>query len=605
MALIWPDDAPEEASHKLRQSLYALRRQLGAQKAAQSDIFLATRTTIQLDSSLFTTDALQFEETLQAAIQCAGHCQRRSRFLQEAATLYPRRTSSRILLGRFRGWSRRRLAEQHRSVHHALMLNYENVGDLKSAIAAGCRVLDLDPLTEEAHCDLMRLYAADGQPSAVTRQYQALASTLRKQLGQVPLDSTRTLMESLRRAAQLTASSRIQSSALPAPTAVFPEGDNTTATEPLHHPVYIASGSASNPRWLRISVRPALTALVVAICCVVIWDSTLHGIGRVEGLGIPASASSRLAAVPTVPHTSSSASANQTPSDHAVIQAFQLPARQPSLVAVPLNSLANTNHTRTGSKRLVVTSAAPDADLNKEKQIAPPFEPGKTPGKVLWTALYEPHARDKSSEAVAVATDSKDYIYVTGFVDTVDRDVDILTLKYDEFGKLLWQERYNGPGNDVDRGVDIAVDDKGNVYVTGESDNGKGNGETRLAGLDFVTIKYDASGNQIWAKRYNGPDDGEDRPVRLKVDNNGVYVLGKSWGHDKTGKVGFDYALVKYDLEGKFQWDYRYDGGAGDDGPVDMALGRDAAVSTSRVSHRLSRLADRTRHAHTKDYERG
>jgi len=118
---------------------------------------------------------------------------------------------------------------------------------------------------------------------------------------------------------------------------------------------------------------------------------------------------------------------------------------------------------------------------------------------------------DKGSEATAVTTDSDQNIYVTGFVSTVAHDTDFLTIKYDENGTLLWQKRYNGPGNDVDRGAaPIAVDSQGAVYVTGESDNGGGNGSTHLAGTGLLRPSNTMvrPGRQIWVQRYNGPDDG-------------------------------------------------------------------------------------------------
>ncbi|HLK56101.1 MAG TPA: SBBP repeat-containing protein [Chthonomonadaceae bacterium] len=81
----------------------------------------------------------------------------------------------------------------------------------------------------------------------------------------------------------------------------------------------------------------------------------------------------------------------------------------------------------------------------------------------------------------------------------------------------------------MDRARSIAVDKEGNVYVTGDSDNGKGNGASRASGLDWATVKYDPNGKQLWVARYNSPDDGEDRPVRVCVDRQGfVYVAGYS-----------------------------------------------------------------------------
>lgn len=47
MALIWPEDLPKEARHKLRQSLYALRRLLEPSLANQ--VLLTTRTTVQVN----------------------------------------------------------------------------------------------------------------------------------------------------------------------------------------------------------------------------------------------------------------------------------------------------------------------------------------------------------------------------------------------------------------------------------------------------------------------------------------------------------------------------------------------------------------------------
>src|SRR6266542_838160 len=65
--------------------------------------------------------------------------------------------------------------------------------------------------------------------------------------------------------------------------------------------------------------------------------------------------------------------------------------------------------------------------------------------------------------------------------------------------KLEWVQRYNGTGNSDDEATSIAVDNSGNVYVTGESWGGVFG--TRL---DYATVKYNASGIQQWVQRYDG-----------------------------------------------------------------------------------------------------
>jgi hypothetical protein len=83
-------------------------------------------------------------------------------------------------------------------------------------------------------------------------------------------------------------------------------------------------------------------------------------------------------------------------------------------------------------------------------------------------------------------------------------NLDYATIKYDAQGNQLWVARYNGPGNADDRASVIAVDDKGNSYVSGSS-MGSGNGTHN----DFATIKYDPNGQQLWVARYHGPGYGD------------------------------------------------------------------------------------------------
>jgi uncharacterized delta-60 repeat protein len=149
-----------------------------------------------------------------------------------------------------------------------------------------------------------------------------------------------------------------------------------------------------------------------------------------------------------------------------------------------------------------------------------------------------------------IAVDTKGNVYVTGTSDGGD----YATVKYGEDGDTKWIKRYDGPGHSLDEATAIAVDKNGNVYVTGRSVNNPG--EFEPTG-DYATIKYDKDGNTKWVKRYDGPGNGIDRPTAIAVDNAGnVYVTGQSFG----GGTSDDYATIKYDANGNQLWAARYNG---------------------------------------------
>src|SRR5574341_347760 len=83
-----------------------------------------------------------------------------------------------------------------------------------------------------------------------------------------------------------------------------------------------------------------------------------------------------------------------------------------------------------------------------------------------------------------------------------------------------WVRYYNGTGDKTDEMRGLAVDDSGNVVVTGYSGDGARTGEQ-------VTIKYDQNGNQLWLQAYNGVINTGDYPALLTMDKKGnVYITG-------------------------------------------------------------------------------
>jgi len=222
-------------------------------------------------------------------------------------------------------------------------------------------------------------------------------------------------------------------------------------------------------------------------------------------------------------------------------------------------------------------------------------------GKQLWAKSYDGPGRG-DDKATGIAVDGSGYVYVLGESKGSGTGSDITTIKYSANGKQLWVKRYNGPANRDDVAGGLAVDGSGNVYVAGAnmdssvgpyfktikysskgsmlwakaySDPTKrfgcsfgialdGSGNAHAAGWvkvgahnDFGAVKYDASGNQLWAKRYSGAGDFNDCAQAIAVDSSGnVYIAGYS------SVSGFkkDWATLKYGPAGNQLWVKRYDG---------------------------------------------
>ena len=119
----------------------------------------------------------------------------------------------------------------------------------------------------------------------------------------------------------------------------------------------------------------------------------------------------------------------------------------------------------------------------------------------LGTPTYE--------EAKGVTVDSSDNIYVTGWtrggLDTYSGGDDTFLVKYNSSGTKQWTRKFGAPSfleksqynsssqmsSSGDKGIGVAVDSSGNIYVTGNTEGGM-DGNTNSGKNDIFLVKYNS-----------------------------------------------------------------------------------------------------------------
>lgn len=237
--------------------------------------------------------------------------------------------------------------------------------------------------------------------------------------------------------------------------------------------------------------------------------------------------------------------------------------------------------------------------------VAPKFAQAQ---ELVW-AKQMSGPNEQNGKAVAVDTDGN--VYTTGyFADTVDFDPgdgdftltakgfgDVFVSKLDHDGNLVWARQIGGENtSDIAAGFDLAVDDDGNIYVTGDLDGvadfdpGPAVHKLVSAGSrDLFICKLSNDGDLVWARRIGGP--GDDRGAGIALDSDGnVYTTEYFEGsvdfdpgvgvHSLTSAGSTDAYILKLDNDGNFIWARGF-GGAGRDSGLNLAVDESGMIYTT------------------------
>jgi TolB-like protein/DNA-binding SARP family transcriptional activator/Flp pilus assembly protein TadD len=176
LALFWPDQDEAHARNALSQAVYFLRNSLGADA-----IVSRTAEELGVGTTVVWCDSVAFDEAMD------------SRRFMDAIELY----RGELLAGfhvagaapEFGDWldtTRAAYARRYESALRTVAAEREAAGDHVSAVTWRRRLAAQDPLSSEAALQLMRAFAAAGDPAAAIRHARVHETMLREQLGAPP-----------------------------------------------------------------------------------------------------------------------------------------------------------------------------------------------------------------------------------------------------------------------------------------------------------------------------------------------------------------------------------------------------------------------------------
>ena len=187
--LLWPDAPEADARRRLRQALWRLRRVF---PDLHSDRY---RVSVALDEGMW-VDVIAFQEAIRRGEEADTHLARIHAW-QDAVASY----GGMLLPGFYEDWvllERERLHQSFLRALDELIQHYMREGRYEVALRLARRLVDEEPLNEEAHRNVMRLCALVGQRESALHQYDELCHILADELGATPDAETEKLMQLIR-----------------------------------------------------------------------------------------------------------------------------------------------------------------------------------------------------------------------------------------------------------------------------------------------------------------------------------------------------------------------------------------------------------------------
>ena len=152
-------------------------------------------------------------------------------------------------------------------------------------------------------------------------------------------------------------------------------------------------------------------------------------------------------------------------------------------------------------------------------------------GVDIWDNIYRINQWD---EASSVVQGLDGYLYVAGFTRTFSViDYDVVLLKLDQDGNLIWQKIISWGRWDQASSVSSTFDN--GIVVSGYTRSGE------VLSSDLATTKFDDQGNKLWENIFIRKSLEYSSKV-IETRDNGLAIAGTTYAQGR----GWDFALLKF-----------------------------------------------------------
>ncbi|MBD3225830.1 MAG: T9SS type A sorting domain-containing protein, partial [Caldithrix sp.] len=147
-------------------------------------------------------------------------------------------------------------------------------------------------------------------------------------------------------------------------------------------------------------------------------------------------------------------------------------------------------------------------------------------GNLQWVRKYGQESNYLRYVTGGCEVDVAGNVYVSGnYYNENNRDSKFIVIKYDSTGEQIWVAEFISPVNSYLSLRKMAMDTAHNIYLIGSINS------FNVSNYDYAIVKFDTSGNLLYSDFYGVVERDETTTVIALDNKNNVYITGDSYSN--------------------------------------------------------------------------